>query len=169
RGYAAIGGASPLLANTERQARALEQALAQDGAFEVHVCMRYWHPRAAQVVERLQARGIQRVVLLPLYPHYSLTTSGSSYNEFQRECARHDYRPRLSFVRAWHDQSDYLDAIAQTLREEAKQFPDPDPARIELLFSAHGLPKKIVTAGDPYETQIRASVEAVCARLQWPR
>jgi ferrochelatase len=168
RGYAAIGGASPLLRNTERQARALEQALANDGDFEIHICMRYWHPRAAEVVERLKARGIQRVVLLPLYPHFSLATSGSSFNEFQRECALRDYRPQLSFVREWYDQSDYLDAIAQSLREQAKQFPDPDPARIELLFSAHGLPKKIVAAGDPYETQICASVDAVRGRLQWP-
>lgn len=168
-GYAAIGGASPLLANTRKQAVALSQALRADGNFEVHICMRYWHPRAAEVVAQLKSQGVTRIVLLPLYPQYSLTTSGSSYNEFQRECARHDYRPAVTFVREWPEQPDYLDGIAQTLREQAAQFPDPDPENIELLFSAHGLPQKIVDRGDPYERQIRLTFEAVRARLGWPR
>lgn len=168
-GYAAIGGASPLLANTRKQAAALAQALRVDGDFEVHVCMRYWHPRAAEVVARLKASGISRVLLLPLYPHYSLTTTGSSRNEFERECARQHYRPATALVHEWYHQPDYLAGIVETLRAQATQFPDPDPAHIELLFSAHGLPQKIVTAGDPYEQQIRATYEAVRERLGWPR
>ncbi len=168
KGYAAIGGASPLLANTRAQATALTQALANDGDFETHVCMRYWHPRAAEVVAHLKSRGISRVILLPLYPQYSLTTSGSSYHEFQRECARQRFSPMISFVRAWHDQPDYLDAIADTIRQEAKRFPNPDPSSIELLLSAHGLPKKIVDAGDLYEKHIRATFDAIQRRLGWP-
>ena len=156
-GYAAIGGASPLLANTRKQAGALSQALRADGDFEVHICMRYWHPRAAEVVAKLKTDGIGRVLLLPLYPHYSRTTTGSSRNEFERECARQHYRPAMTLVHEWYDQADYLAGIVETLREQAAQFPEPDPARIELLFSAHGLPQKIVAAGDPYEKQIRAS------------
>lgn len=168
-GYAAIGGASPLLANTRTQADALARALMQDGNFSVHVCMRYWRPRAASVVEQLKAQGISRVVLLPLYPQYSITTTGSSYNEFQRECKRQNYYPAISLVREWFDQPDYLDGIVTTLREQAALFPDPDPANIDVLFSAHGLPQKIVDAGDPYEKQIRATFDAVSARLRWPR
>ncbi|HKQ30573.1 MAG TPA: ferrochelatase [Burkholderiales bacterium] len=167
-GYAAIGGASPLLANTRRQADALVQALADDGEFDVHICMRYWHPRAAQVVAELKERGYSHVVLLPLYPQYSRTTTGSSYNEFQRECARMRYQPTVSFVREWHNQPDYIDAIAQRLRNEAARFPNPNPAEIALLFSAHGLPRKIVDDGDPYEQQVRATFEAVRSRLAWP-
>jgi ferrochelatase len=98
-----------------------------------------------------------------------MTTSGSSYNEFQRECARQDFRPTVSFVREWYDQPDYLDGIAETLRHEAARFPNPDPSSIEILFSAHGLPQKIVDAGDPYEKQIRATFESLCVRLGWPR
>lgn len=169
KGYAAIGGASPLLSNTRRQAQALAHALANDGDFDVHICMRYWHPRAAQVVEQLKANNIARVVLLPLYPHYSIATTGSSCNEFQRECARQKYQPTVSWVRQWYDQPDYLDGIVQTLRAQAAAFPNADPAAIEVLFSAHGLPRKIIDAGDPYEKQIRATFEAVRARLQWPR
>ncbi len=169
RGYAAIGGASPLLANTRRQAEALARALANDGDFEIQICMRYWHPRAAQVVADLKARGITRVVLLPLYPQYSIATSGSSYNEFQRECARQNFRPAITFVRQWYDQPDYLDGVVETLRQQVAHFPEPDPSRIELLFSAHGLPQKMVDAGDPYEQQVRATFEAVRARLGWPQ
>lgn len=169
KGYAAIGGASPLLANTRKQALALTDALAADGKFDVHICMRYWHPRAQQVVAELKAAGYAHVLLLPLYPQYSRTTTGSSYNEFQRECARQGYRPRISFVQEWYAQPDYIDGIVRCLREEAARFPNPDPADIELLFSAHGLPRKIVNNGDPYERQIRGTFEAVCTRLGWPR
>ncbi len=169
KGYAAIGGASPLLANTRKQADALARALADDGNFDVQVCMRYWYPRAAQVVAQLKARGVSRVVLLPLYPQYSITTTGSSHNEFQRECARQGFQPAISLIRDWHRQPDYLDAIAETLHQEAARFPDPVPTRIEVLFSAHGLPRKIVDAGDPYERQVRATFDAVRARLGWPR
>lgn len=168
KGYAAVGGASPLLANTRKQAQALARALAPDGDFEVQVCMRYWHPRAAEVIAHLKTRGVSRLVLLPLYPQFSSTTSGSSFNDFQRECLRQEFQPTLSLVREWYEQPDYLEGIADTLRREAAQFPSPDPSNIEVLFSAHGLPRKIVDAGDPYERQIRATFAAVRARLGWP-
>lgn len=169
KGYAAIGGASPLLANTDKQAAALARALATNGDFDVHVCMRYWNPRAASVVAALKAAQPSRVVLLPLYPHYSRTTTGSSFAEFQRECERQHYRPTLSFVREWYAQPDYIDGIVQTIHKQAAHFPNPDPSAIELLFSAHGLPQKIVDAGDPYETQIRGTFDAVRAHLDWQR
>ncbi len=168
KGYAALGGKSPLLENTQRQAQALARALAADGTFEVFVCMRYWHPRASEVVTKLKRQGFERVVLLPLYPQYSLTTSGSSYNELQRECERAGYRPQVSFIRQWFEQPDYQRAIIESLRREAAAFPDPDPTRIEVLFSAHGLPRKIADRGDPYEQHIRATYDALRAQLGWP-
>lgn len=168
KGYLALGGKSPLLKNTQQQAQALARALAADGDFDIHVCMRYWYPRAAEVVAVLKRKAYERVILLPLYPQYSRTTSGSSYNEFRRECERAAYRPPVSFIRQWFDQPDYQQAIVENLRTEAEKFPDPDPAHIEVLFSAHGLPRKIVEAGDPYEEQIHATADAVRARLGWP-
>ncbi len=169
KGYAALGGKSPLLENTRCQTRALAQTLAGDGEFDVHMCMRYWHPRAAAVVATLKQAGYARVVLLPLYPQYSCTTTGSSHKEFLHECERAGYRPRIDFVREWHREPHYLDAVADSLRRELARLPEPDPARTEVLFSAHGLPRKLVDAGDPYETQVRATCEAVRARLNWPR
>src|SRR3989344_2225393 len=152
RGYAAIGGKSPILEYTRAQAEALQRALGDE--FDVQVCMRYWHPLSDEVVAALKQKNYTQVILLPLYPQYSITTTGSSYNEFMRQCERQHYHPAVTLVREWYENPDYQNAIVETLRAEAKKFPDPDPARIELLFSAHGLPQKIVNRGDPYERQI---------------
>ncbi len=168
KGYAAIGGKSPLLDYTRAQAQALQQALASAGKFDVHVCMRYWHPLTVEVVRELKAKNYAHVTLLPLYPQYSITTTGSSYHEFLRQCQRQNYHPSIKLVQQWHDQPDYQAAIVESLRQEIKKFPDPDPARTLLLFSAHGLPRKVVDRGDSYERQIRATYEALCAALGWP-
>ena len=165
-GYAAIGGKSPILEYTRAQAEALQRVLGDE--FDVLVCMRYWRPLSDEVVAALKRKNYRQVILLPLYPQYSITTTGSSYNEFMRECARQDYHPAVTLVREWYENPDYQNAIVETLRAEAKKFPDPDPARIELLFSAHGLPQKIVNRGDPYERQIRATYDAVRQQLGWP-
>jgi protoporphyrin/coproporphyrin ferrochelatase len=172
RGYAAIGGKSPLLEHTREQAIALQLALAGDDGTpvaDVYVCMRYWHPLTRDVVRELKHKGYERIILLPLYPQYSGTTTGSSVNEFERECKRQRYRPMLRVIHHWYEQPAYQQAIADTLRAELKRFPDPDPARVELLLSAHGLPRKIVDAGDPYASHIEATCDAVRARLGWPR
>ncbi len=167
QGYAAIGGKSPILEFTNAQAAALARELGE--GFDVHVCMRYWHPLTDEVVTMLKQKNYARVILLPLYPQYSITTTGSAYNEFQRQCRRLNYHPSVTLIRQWYDQPDYQAAIVEMLRAEAQKFPDPDPQRIELLFSAHGLPQKIVDQGDPYERQIRATYDALCAQLGWPR
>ena len=191
-GYAAIGGRSPLLEHTQAQADALQRALhlplaqpatqaigatraapvaiAEHGepAADVYVCMRYWHPRAAVVVAQLKHRGHSSVILLPLYPQYSRTTSGSAFNEFERECRRQSYHPAVRRIHQWFDAPAYQKAIVDTLRSELTRFPDPRPASVELLLSAHGLPRKLIDAGDPYEKQIAATCNAIRAQLGWP-
>lgn len=167
-GYRAIGGKSPQLEITQAQANALSQTLADEGDYEIFVCMRYWHPMADAVVQALQKKEINKVVLLPLYPQYSLTTSGSSYNDFMRACQRNNYQPAISFIKHWYDQPEYHQAIANAIVAEAQKLPDPNPENIELLFSAHGLPQKIIDKGDPYEKHIRATVDAVRKILGWP-
>ena len=102
-------------------------------------------------------------------PNTRLPPVAAHYNEFQRECARAGYRPQIAFIRQWFEQPDYQRAIVESLRREAAAFPDPDPARIEVLFSAHGLPRKIADRGDPYEQHIRATCDALRAQLGWPR
>lgn len=165
-GYAAIGGKSPLLDNTRAQAQALAAELGESA--DVLICMRYWHPLTAEVVGALKTGGYTRVVLLPLYPQYSRTTTGSSLNEFARECRRQDYQPCVEVVREWYVQPDFVGGIVESIRAEADKLPNPDPAAIEVLFSAHGLPRKIVAAGDPYQHQIEATFATATGMLGFP-
>jgi ferrochelatase len=167
KAYEAIGGKSPLLDNTRAQAEALQAQLGE--AATVFVCMRYWHPFTAEVVAELKRGGFTRVVLLPLYPQYSRTTTGSSVNEFNRECRRQDYQPCAHLVREWYDDPDFIAGIVETVQREADSFPDPNPDTIEVLFSAHGLPRKFVERGDPYEQQVRITYEAARQQLGFPR
>ena len=183
RGYAAIGGKSPLFENTQEQAIALQLALQESadprsgsdsatrnfGGADVYVCMRYWHPLTESVVTELKRGAYTKLVLLPLYPQYSRTTTGSSLNAFRRECKRQRYQPEVRVIEHWHLHDDYLRAIVEDIVAESAKFPDPNPARIELLFSAHGLPQKIVDGGDPYEAHIRATYDALRGRLGWPQ
>jgi ferrochelatase len=166
RGYAAIGGKSPLLDNTRAQAGALQRELGE--AATVFVCMRYWHPLTAEVVAELKRGGYTHVLLLPLYPQYSRTTTGSSVNEFNRECRRQDYQPCAHLVHDWYDDPDFVAGAVETVRAEAARFPNPDPAAIEVLFSAHGLPRRLVEQGDPYERHVNASYQAVTRALGFP-
>ncbi len=166
-GYAALGGASPIGANTQDQARALEQALS-DLKARVFVCMRYWHPFTAEVVAALKAGGFERVVLLPLFPQYSLTTSGSARNEFTRQCRRLHYSPDVRFIGSWYEEEDYLRGIVEDIQAMVGRFSDPDPSRISLLLSAHGVPKMLIERGDPYQREIEATAERVKSALGWP-
>lgn len=166
RNYAAIGGKSPILDYTQRQSKALARALGPD--YVVHICMRYWHPMADEVVAALRHAQIDHIILLPLYPQYSKTTTGSSINDFHRACARAHYAPDIRIIEHWYHMPGYHEAIAKAIRNEATKLPDTDPAHISLLFSAHGLPQKIVDQGDPYERHIRATFDAVATLLDWP-
>lgn len=165
-GYAAIGGRSPLLENTRKQAQALQTSLGDD--YAVSIYMRYWHPLANEVVAALKTQGITEVILLPLYPQFSTTTTGSTFNEFRRECTAQAYAPNVRYIDHWYYDPQYQDAIVGDIAAALAQFSEPRPEAVQLLFSAHGLPQKIIARGDPYEAQIRATYEAVVAKLGWP-
>lgn len=167
RGYQALGGASPLGANTQAQAGALERSLA-DTKTRVFVCMRYWHPFTSEVVALLKAGGFQTVVLMPLYPQYSLTTTGSAHNEFFRQCARLRYSPDVRFIRSWYQEEDYLEAIVGDIRTAAAAFARPEPENVRLLLSAHGVPQSLIAGGDPYQREIEDTAARVRERLGWP-
>jgi ferrochelatase len=168
RGYIAMGGKSPIREYTQAQADALSEALKDAGNYRVFVCMRYWHPMSDEVVRQLKDAAIEKVILLPLYPQYSTTTTGSSYNDFVRACSRARYDPQLYYIKEWYNEARYQQTIADAIRRAATELPDPNPDHIELLFSAHGLPQKIVRRGDPYQQQIEATYAAVRQRLGWP-
>jgi len=171
RNYASIGGGSPQLRLTLAQAQALSARLSRgDGRVPVAVAMRYWHPGTADALQELAHAGIERVVTLTLYPHYSRATTGSSERELARVLARPEWqgRFRVSGVARFPEDPAYLDALAATVGEALAAFPAETREEVVLLFSAHGLPQRFVDAGDPYVAETAATVRGVLGRLGVP-
>jgi protoporphyrin/coproporphyrin ferrochelatase len=150
--YAELGGASPLLAQTEAQARGLEAVLADDDGsdYRVFVSMRYWHPMSDAAAAEVAAWAPDQIVLLPLYPQFSTTTTESSIRDWSRAAHAAGLNAPTSVICCYPRQKDYVAAQARLLRRELKQTPGP----VRVLFSAHGLPKKFIDDGDPYQWQI---------------
>jgi len=161
--YACIGGGSPIRKHTERQARALETELRKNG-IDAHcfVAMRYWHPFTREAIEELRAADVDEIVLLPLYPQYSSTTTGSSLNEWRRLFC--DDIP-LHRVDSFYQHPMYLDAVIEKTNEALWRFPHPE--RAELVFSAHSVPMAVVEKGDPYREQIEETVRLLRERGGW--
>jgi len=161
--YATIGGGSPIRRNTERQAAALESELRGQGIdARCFVAMRYWHPFTREAVEQIRAAGCDEIVLLPLYPQYSNTTTGSSLNEWRR--LFHDDVP-THCVEEFYRNSTYLDAMAEKIDQALVRF--PVPTRPEIVFSAHGVPLSVIQKGDPYQRQIEETVQLLMQRGEW--
>ncbi|HEX2560011.1 ferrochelatase [Phenylobacterium sp.] len=161
--YAIMGGASPLLPETQAQARALEAELmvrAPGVETRAFIAMRYWRPLAAETAREVAAFAPDEIVLLPLYPQYSTTTTGSSVKDW---LAAYDGPGRTRTV-CCYPTANGLAAAHARLIERALEAAG-SPRNLRLLFSAHGLPKKVVAAGDPYQAQVEATVQAVLAEL----
>jgi ferrochelatase len=162
--YASIGGGSPIRGFTERQALALEAELANQGLdARCFVAMRYWHPFTSEAIAQLHAAQCDEVVLLPLYPQYSSTTTGSSLNEWQRHF-RGD--SPVHNVGPFYQHPMYLDAVVEKIEEALARFPEPE--RAEIVFSAHSVPLSVIAKGDPYQRQIEETVQLLLERGGWP-
>jgi protoporphyrin/coproporphyrin ferrochelatase len=161
--YSVIGGGSPIRRFTEQQASALQRKLGQSGIdARCFVAMRYWHPFTAEAIEQLKAAQCDEVVLLPMYPHYSSTTTGSSLNEWRR-LFQDDLPVRQ--IEAFYRHPLYLDALVERIDEGLCRFPDPE--RPEIVFSAHSVPMSVIENGDPYQRHIQETVELLMAQGQW--
>ncbi len=161
--YALMGGGSPLLPETEKQARALAAALAArlpEDEVRTFVAMRYWKPLTEETAADVAAFGPDEIVLLPLYPQYSTTTTASSLKLWNATYAGSgDSRT----VCCWPEAHGWVDAQVEAIAEKLDQAGDR-PVRV--LFSAHGIPEKLVAGkGDPYQEQVESTVAAVVARL----
>ena len=162
--YQAIGGFSPIRRNTERQARALEKRLCAQGQdARCFVAMRYWHPFTEEAAAALDASQCDQVVLLPLYPQYSKTTTGSSLNEWNRHFSAAG-RP-VSCIHDFYRNSLYIDSLTERIEDALARFPDPDD--VVLVFSAHSVPVSVIEQGDPYQRQIEETVALVKRRGGW--
>jgi ferrochelatase len=165
--YAAIGGHSPIRLLTERQARALERALAQSCDAKCFVAMRYWHPLTREAVAAVRATPLDDLVLLPLYPQYSLATTVSSMKEWTRL-----YRPpaaaqapAVHTIKEFYSHPLYIQALTERITAALRHF--ADPSGIHFVFSAHGLPISLVDRGDPYPQQVQETVRLVLERGGW--
>ena len=165
--YKKIGGGSPLRRITELQAQALRQQLQQNGhEVNVYVAMRYWHPFTEAAIAQIKQDKIDELVILPLYPQFSISTSGSSFRLLERlwKTDPELQKIRYTVVTSWYKHSGYLQAMANLIERTIAQVPHPSQAHI--FFSAHGVPVSYVEeAGDPYQQEIEDCAALIMKRL----
>lgn len=158
--YARIGGRSPILELTEAQAAAIGRALGADH-FKVFVGMRHWRPFIPDVVNEIVGAGFKRVVGVAMAPHYSNMSVGA-YEKKLLQAA--DGRLDVALVRTWWQQPQFLDATAQRISQALQRF--PEIPGVQVIFTAHSLPEKIVASADPYPDELKASADAVARRAR---
>jgi len=155
--YAKIGGRSPILELTRAQAVAVGRALGS--GFEVYVGMRHWHPFIREAVDEMAEAGHRQVVGVVMAPHYSAMSVGA-YEKKLLEAAHG--RLETALVRSWGEHPAFLEAVAERVSQALQRF--PNPAAVQVIFTAHSLPQRILAAGDPYPDELRASATAVAKR-----
>jgi protoporphyrin/coproporphyrin ferrochelatase len=168
--YLEIGGGSPLRRITEEQGTALQAQLQKMGKdAKIYVGMRYWHPFTEEAIAQIKEDNIRKLVILPLYPHFSISTSGSSFRVLE-EMWRNDPALRLidyTLIPSWYDYPGYIESMAHLITKELNKCENPD--NVQIFFSAHGVPKSYVEeAGDPYQQEIEACTRAIMAKINCP-
>ncbi|HNQ91382.1 MAG TPA: ferrochelatase [Alphaproteobacteria bacterium] len=161
--YSRLGGKSPLLENTMRQAGALQGELGSD--YRVFVTMRYWHPRADETVKLVRDYDPDRILLLPLYPQYSTTTTRSSIEDWQRAAKKENLKIPTSVACCYPFDDGFIRASAENIFARYKDLEQTTHRKPRILFSAHGLPAKIVKDGDPYQWQCEESARKIAETL----
>jgi len=168
--YKEIGGGSPLRRITEEQAQALQQQLQAEGKdARVYVGMRYWHPFTEEAVVRIKRDQIDKLVILPLYPQFSISTSGSSFRILERIWQEDPALQKVPYtvIPSWYDEPGYLQAMANLIGQELDKFSNPD--QVHIFFSAHGVPLSYVEeAGDPYQYEIEECTRLIMKTLNRP-
>lgn len=168
--YRQIGGGSPLRRITEEQAQALQQQLQQRGQeVSIYIGMRYWHPFTEEAIARIKRDGIQRLVILPLYPQFSISTSGSSFRLLEKLWQEDPSLEQIehTVIPSWYNRPGYLQAMAELIAQELAGIPNPE--RVHIFFSAHGVPVSYVEeAGDPYQKEIEECTELIMRTLNRP-
>ncbi len=164
--YRQIGGGSPLRRLTEEQARSLAEELRSRGRdVETFVGMCTWRPFLSEAVEKIETSGIESLVILPLFPQYSVTTTGSGFSVLRKLIDERPFFRKLDvqWISSWPTHPPYIDAFVHAIRLELDKFPKPEKAHI--LFSAHSIPESYVRKGDPYLDQTKSTVASIMERL----
>lgn len=168
--YGELGDRSPLLDNSLAQSAALQTVLndsreTENSEFKTFVCMRYWHPMAPEIVQEVREWNADKVVIVPFYPQFSTTTTWSSLEQWNKALAAAGLNIPSSMVCCYHDNRGYVKASAENIRTEYDRAERDGFEKPRVLFSAHGLPEKIVKDGDPYQWQCEQSAEAIVKEL----
>ena len=162
--YEEIGGSSPILKLTNDQSEILEKTLNANQKTDNYKCfvvMRCWHPRANEVIKKVQAYSPEEVILLPLYPQYSAATSGSSIKEWKEICKKNNYTIKTSTICCYPTDKNFINAHTKEIIKKISELNN-----FKLIFSAHGLPEKNIKKGDPYQWQIEQSVKRIIENLK---
>lgn len=164
--YRELGGGSPLVPLTEAQGRALEQALSGEMEARAFLAMRYWHPFASEAAAEIKKWGADEIVLLPLYPQYSTTTTESSFKDWMHAAKAEGLNQKPHVVCCYPTEQGFIASYVRLTKAAITEAGGTENVRV--LFSAHGLPKKVVDAGDPYQRQVEQSCAAIAAGLDMP-
>ncbi len=168
--YGELGGRSPLLGHTQKQAKILEKALnkaaIKNQNFKTFVCMRYWHPMAGQIVREVRTWDADQIILLPLYPQFSTTTTWSSLGEWSKAMFEAGYKKPINMVCCYFKNSGFMKASVKNIKDQIKAAKKDKHKNIRILFSAHGLPEDIVDKGDPYQWQCEQTAKTIADNLK---
>lgn len=165
--YAPLKYKSPLLENTKAQAAALEKVLnkKQGNDFKVFTSMRYWHPMALETLQNVQAWGPDNIILLPLYPQYSTTTTKSSFENWEEACRQFNIHFPSEKIEHYPTEEGFISASVENITDIYTRAQKETGQNPRLLFSAHGLPESIIKDGDPYQAQCEESAQAIAQKL----
>ena len=160
--YREIGNKSPILELTQDQGKSLEKSLSTKGDYKCFVVMRCWHPRATEVIKKVREYNPDEIILLPLYPQYSASTSGSSINEWNNLCKKENFQVKTKTICCYPTENNFIESHARSIKESIKNLKNKN---FKLLFSAHGLPENKIKKGDPYQWQIEQTVDGIMSKL----
>jgi len=161
--YKEIGNKSPILELTQDQAKSLENNLSKKGDYKCFIVMRCWHPRASNVIKKVREYNPEEIILLPLYPQYSTSTSGSSINEWYDLCKKENYNVKTKTICCYPTENNFIASHISLINKTLKVIEDNN---FKLIFSAHGLPKSKIKKGDPYQWQIEETVKKIMSNLE---
>lgn len=167
--YQQIGGGSPINKETEKQAFALETLLNSENEkikFKIFIGMRYWHPLIDEALDKILRSEVKfkKIIALPLFPQYSITTTGSCFKQIKAYFEKKKGEPNssnITYINSWYDNLIYIDSLSKKIAEGFKKFKDVPIKNIHVVFSAHSIPQTFVDAGDPYKEQIEETVALV--------
>ncbi len=157
--YQSIGGKTPLLEITTQQARALQEQLGD--RYRVYVGMKHWHPYIAQAVQEIVRDGLRRVVAVALAPHYSRFSIDGYIQRVREAVKQQNAELDIAFVESWNDHPLFVEAIAKKMEQAREKFSRPNWEEIQVVFSAHSLPERILQSNDPYPQELYETSEGV--------